>query len=239
VGVSSARESAGDGFKGAFEASSTSAAQSMSTRKPSHSGPLLTSPRRPGPRGGEGGKKLRWRTRARRPSCDADAVTSEVFKGRLIGVRIDERGREVVRHPPASVIVAVDDRRLVWLVRSPRPVAEGSLVEVPAGLVDPGESPEQAARRELHEECGVQAERWEELASAYSSPGYSDERIHVFLATELRQVGGEEPLGEIEGRLQAPIEEALELCSGNLQSLAALLLADRRLAAGGRLSHPG
>jgi ADP-ribose pyrophosphatase len=166
-------------------------------------------------------------------------VTAEVFKGRLITVRIDERGREVVQHPAASVIVAVDDQKMVWLVRSSRPVAEGSLVEVPAGMVDPGESPEQAARRELHEECGVQADRWEELASAYSSPGYSDERIHVFLATELRYVGGEEALGEIEGRLRAPMEEALELCSANLQSLAALLLAGRRLAAGGRPSHPG
>jgi ADP-ribose pyrophosphatase len=166
-------------------------------------------------------------------------VTEEVFRGRLIAVQIDDRGREVVRHPPASVIVAVDDLEMVWLVRSSRPVAEGSLVEVPAGLVDPGESPERAARRELHEECGLEAARWEELASAYSSPGYSDERIHVFLATELRQVGGEEALGEIEGRLQAPMEEALKLCSGNLQSLAALVLANRRLAARGRTDHRG
>jgi ADP-ribose pyrophosphatase len=163
----------------------------------------------------------------------------EVFKGKLISVRVDEQGRELVAHPPASVIVAVEDGKRVWLVRSSRPVPEKSLVEVPAGLVDPGESPEEAARRELQEECGVAADRWEELASAYSSPGYSDERIHVYLATGLRRVGGEEPLGAVEERFTADIQEALQLCSANLQSLAALLLARRRLADRDDAPHPG
>jgi ADP-ribose pyrophosphatase len=157
--------------------------------------------------------------------------SKEIFSGRLISVRVDERGHELVSHPPAVVMVAVDGEDRVWLVRSSRPVPERSLVEVPAGLVDPGESPDEAARRELREECGLEAGRWQKLASAYSSPGFSDERIHVYLATELRQVGGEEPLGEVEERLTASLEEAFSLCSANLQSLAALLLASRRLAA--------
>jgi ADP-ribose pyrophosphatase len=155
----------------------------------------------------------------------------EVFNGRLISVRVDERGYELVSHPPAVVMVAIDGQGRVWLVRSSRPVPERSLIEVPAGLVDPGESPEEAARRELREECGLEAGRWQKLASAYSSPGFSDERIHVYLATDLREVGGEEPLGEVEERLTASMDEALRLCSANLQSLAALLLARRRLAA--------
>jgi ADP-ribose pyrophosphatase len=166
-------------------------------------------------------------------------MADQVFKGKLITVRLDERGREVVAHPPASVIVAVEDSDQVWLVRSSRPVTERSLVEVPAGLVDPGESPEECARRELQEECGLEAERWEELASAYSSPGYSDERIHVYLATGLRRVGGEEPLGAVEERFTADIQEALQLCSANLQSLAALLLAMRRLTDRDEAGHPG
>jgi ADP-ribose pyrophosphatase len=157
--------------------------------------------------------------------------SKEIFSGRLISVRVDERGHELVLHPPAVVMVAVDGEDRVWLVRSSRPVPERSLVEVPAGLVDPGESPEEAARRELREECGLEAGRWQKLASAYSSPGFSDERIHVYLATELRLVGGEEALGAVEERLTASLEEALSLCSANLQSLAALLLASRRLAA--------
>jgi ADP-ribose pyrophosphatase len=117
-------------------------------------------------------------------------------------------------------------------------VPERTLIEVPAGLVEPEESPDAAARRELLEECGVEAGRWEKLASAYSSPGFSDERIHVYLATELREVSSDPSTLEIEERVQASLDEALVLCSGNLQSLAALLLARRRLAVA-RPEHPG
>ena len=166
-------------------------------------------------------------------------MAREVFNGRLISVRVDDHGLELVAHPPAVVMVALEESGDVWLVRSRRPVPEQTLVEVPAGLIDPGESPAEAARRELHEECGLEAERWEELASAYSSPGFCDERVHVYLATGLRHVGGEEPAGAVEEKFPAGIEEALRLCSANLQSLAALLLASRRLARGGGAGHPG
>jgi 8-oxo-dGTP pyrophosphatase MutT (NUDIX family) len=124
-------------------------------------------------------------------------------------------------------------------VRSERSVPEGTLVEVPAGLVDPEESADQAARRELREECGLEAESWEALASAYSSPGFTDERIHVHLATGLRHVGGEEAPGPVQGRFTAEMEEAIDLCSGNLQSLAALLLAARHLAKRDGAGHRG
>lgn len=156
-------------------------------------------------------------------------MAGEIFRGRLITVRVDERGHELVAHPPAVVVVALDDRSHVWLVRSPRPVAERSLVEVPAGLVDEGETPEQAGRRELREECGLEADSWQELASAYSSPGFTDERIHVYLATGLRQVEGQDPDPAIEEKFTAALPQALELCARNLQSLVALLLAGRRL----------
>jgi ADP-ribose pyrophosphatase len=118
-------------------------------------------------------------------------------------------------------------------------VPERTLVEVPAGLVDPDESAEQAARRELREECGLEGESWEELASAYSSPGFTDERIHVYLATGLRHVGGEEAPGPVQERFTAGMEEAVDLCSANLQSLAALLLASRRLARRDGAGHRG
>jgi ADP-ribose pyrophosphatase len=166
-------------------------------------------------------------------------VAREVFEGKLISVRVDDAGHELVAHPPAVVIVAIDPDRRVWLVRSRRPVPEGTLVEVPAGLVDEGETPAEAARRELHEECGLEADSWEELASAYSSPGFTDERAHVFLAQGVRHVGGEEDPGEVEERLTAEMEEALGLCSANLQSLAALLLASRRLGRGAAGGHHG
>jgi 8-oxo-dGTP pyrophosphatase MutT (NUDIX family) len=166
-------------------------------------------------------------------------MAREIFTGKLISVRVDERGHELVGHPPAVVMVAVERDGAVWLVRSKRPVPEGTLVEVPAGLVDPEESAHQAARRELREECGLEAESWEELASAYSSPGFTDERIHVYLATGLTHVGGEEAPGPVQDRFTAEMEEAVDLCSANLQSLAALLLASRRLARRGGGGHPG
>ena len=166
-------------------------------------------------------------------------MAREIFTGKLISVRVDDQGLELVAHPPAVVMVALEESGEVWLVRSRRPVPEQTLVEVPAGLVDPGESPAQAARRELHEECGLEAERWEELASAYSSPGFTDERIHVYLATGLTHVGGEEAPGPVQDRFTAEMEEAVDLCSANLQSLAALLLASRRLARRGGGGHPG
>ncbi|MBJ7597912.1 MAG: NUDIX hydrolase [Candidatus Nephthysia bennettiae] len=166
-------------------------------------------------------------------------MAREIFTGKLISVRVDERGYELVGHPPAVVIVAVERNGTVWLVRSQRPVPDGTLVEVPAGLVDPDESVDEAARRELREECGLEAESWEELASAYSSPGFTDERIHVYLATGLRHVGGEEAPGPVQERFTAGFEQAVDLCAANLQSLAALLLASRRLARRDGTGHRG
>jgi ADP-ribose pyrophosphatase len=160
-------------------------------------------------------------------------MRGEVFRGRLIRVRVDERGYELVEHPPAVVIVAleVDDAGecLTWLVRVPRPATGGSLIEAPAGLIDAGETPEQAARRELREECGVEADRWEELGAAWSSPGFTNERIHLFLATGLRHVGGDDPDGVIEERLRVPLVQALDLAGESMPSRTALLLAARKM----------
>jgi 8-oxo-dGTP pyrophosphatase MutT (NUDIX family) len=161
-------------------------------------------------------------------------VDREVFRGRLIRVRVDEQGYELVEHPPAVVIVALDVDAAgdcpTWLVRVRRPATGRSLVEAPAGLIDEGETPEQAARRELREECGLEADHWEELGSAWSSPGFTDERIHLFLATGLRHVGGDDPDGVIEERFQAPLSRALHLAGESMPSRTALLLAARKLS---------
>jgi len=156
-----------------------------------------------------------------------------VFRRRLIRVRVDRRGYELVEHPPAVVIAAVDldaaGEYRAWLVRVRRPATGRSLVEAPAGLVDDGEAPEEAARRELREECGLEAQHWEELGSAWSSPGFTDERIHLFLATGLRHVGGDDPDEVIEERLRMPLAQAMELAGESLPSRAVLLLAARKL----------
>ncbi|MBV8070203.1 MAG: NUDIX hydrolase [Acidobacteriaceae bacterium] len=93
--------------------------------------------------------------------------------------------RSIVRHPGSAVMMAVDDAERILLVKQYRLPAEAYLWELPAGRLDPGESPIEAAKRELQEETGYQAKRWDELASFWASPGYVSERMTVFLAQEL------------------------------------------------------
>lgn len=118
-----------------------------------------------------------------------------VFKGRAFSVTVDDiqepglkgkRVREVVRHGPSSVILALDDTGRVLMVRQYRHAAGLTLWELPAGGVDPGETPAACARRELIEETGYRARNWKKLVRYYPSPGMLDEDMHVFLATGLK-----------------------------------------------------
>lgn len=95
-----------------------------------------------------------------------------------------EISRSVVRHNGSAVILAVHKKNIL-LVRQYRLPAEKSLWELPAGKVDEGETPMAAAKRELAEETGYTAENWSLLASFYASPGFVNERMHVYLATDL------------------------------------------------------
>ena len=93
--------------------------------------------------------------------------------------------RSVVRHAGSAVMMAVDARRRILLVRQYRLPAEKYLWELPAGRLDPGEKPQQAAKRELAEETGYKARTWKVLSSFWVSPGYVQERMTIFLATDL------------------------------------------------------
>ncbi len=93
--------------------------------------------------------------------------------------------RAIVRHSGSAVMMAVDAQRRILLVRQYRLPANANLWELPAGRLDPGEKPLQAARRELIEETGYSARRWKKLISFYPSPGYVSEKMTIFLATEL------------------------------------------------------
>jgi ADP-ribose pyrophosphatase len=97
---------------------------------------------------------------------------------------------EMLRHPGASAVVPfLDDPQApdprVLLIRQFRHAADDFIWEVPAGRLDPGESPEHAARRELEEETGLRARTVERLTTIYTTPGFTDERIHLFLARDL------------------------------------------------------
>ena len=93
--------------------------------------------------------------------------------------------RAIVRHSGSAVMMAADAQRRILLVRQYRLPANANLWELPAGRLDPGEKPLQAAKRELIEETGYTARQWKKLISFYPSPGYVSEKMTIFLATEL------------------------------------------------------
>jgi ADP-ribose diphosphatase len=157
-----------------------------------------------------------------------DAARS-VYEGRLLGLTVERWGeheREIVEHPGAVAIVAVDADGYVTLVRQLREPARKRLLELPAGTAEPGEEPLATAQRELQEECGLTGGEWFELAAFWTTPGFCRERMHVFAAEGVER-GEASPaddeelelvrwrLAEIRGRL-GEIEDA--------KSLAGLLL---------------
>jgi 8-oxo-dGTP pyrophosphatase MutT (NUDIX family) len=94
----------------------------------------------------------------------------------------------VVEYPDSVIIVATEADEIV-LVRQTRPGAGGTTLELPAGCLEDGETPEEAAVRELAEECGLAAGSWRKLGSFWAAPAYSTEYVHVFEAGDLREVG--------------------------------------------------
>lgn len=98
---------------------------------------------------------------------------------------------EVVRHPGGAAVVAIDERNRVCLLRQYRHAGGGWLWELPAGKIDQPESPQQTAQRELQEEAGLAASDWQRLGSFLSTPGFCDERIHLYLARGLKPVTAE------------------------------------------------
>ena len=141
--------------------------------------------------------------------------------------------RDKVWHPGAVGIVAVDDSH-VWLTRQPREAAGMTAsLEIPAGKLDvPGEAPLETAKRELAEEIGKRAERWEELLVFYTSPGFSDERIWLYVATALSDVpavgGDEDERIEILPWPLARLDEAISACEDSKTLIALLWLVSRR-----------
>ena len=130
---------------------------------------------------------------------------------------------EVLRLPDSVSIVAVDGQQLV-LVRQTRAGADGRTLELPAGSIEEGESPEECAARELVEECGLTAASWRKLGEFWAAPDYSTEYVHVFEARDLVDVG----IGEREEGDDLVVERrALRGVIGELSdanSLAALAL---------------
>lgn len=116
---------------------------------------------------------------------------------------------EIVRHPGGAAAVAIDDRAQVCLLRQWRYVVGGWIWELPAGKLDPNETPATTAERELREEAGLVAARWTPLGRAISSPGVFTEVVHLFLAQDLTQVGAQTEAHECLEVHWLPLREAL------------------------------
>jgi ADP-ribose pyrophosphatase len=115
----------------------------------------------------------------------APDASRRVYDGRLLGLTVERWGeheREIVEHPGAVAIVAVDGEGYVTLVRQLRESTRKRLLELPAGTAEPGEAPLATARRELQEECGLTGGEWDELAALWTTPGFCRERMHLFAA---------------------------------------------------------
>jgi ADP-ribose pyrophosphatase len=151
-----------------------------------------------------------------------------LFEGAIFSVERRE-GRDVVVHGPAVAVVAVDNDQRVVLVRQPRVPAGGSVLELPAGGVEDGEAPLETARRELVEETGLHGGEWLEAAVFFTSPGYSDEKMHLFIATGLEE-GEASPEGSEEIELvRVPLDELPGLIAecDDAKTLVGLLLLMR------------
>ena len=108
-----------------------------------------------------------------------------MYDGKLFDVTLERWGahdREIVEHPGAVAIVALDKEGMVTLVRQRREAAGKQLLELPAGTLEQDEEPLASARRELAEETGLSGGNWRELAAFYTTPGFCRERMHLFLA---------------------------------------------------------
>jgi ADP-ribose pyrophosphatase len=169
-----------------------------------------------------------------------------VWKGKIAEVRLERFRhpdgevveREVIGHPGAVAVVAHDEER-VWLVRQPREAAgEPELLELPAGKMDvEGEGPLETAKRELAEEIGKAARDWRELTSFYTSPGFTNERVIVYLATGLSEASAEADDSE---RIEvvpwplARLDEAIESCHDSKSLVGLLWFAAERAGLLGR-----
>jgi ADP-ribose pyrophosphatase len=145
-----------------------------------------------------------------------------IYRGRVVKLDVDrvvepsgkEVDREVIRHPGAAVLLPVTSDQTILLIRQYRYAADEWMLEVPAGTIDPGETPEQTAARELVEETGYHARVLEKLVEFFPSPGILTERMHLFLATDLEKRTASPDSDESLELVELPFERALALEPG-------------------------
>lgn len=163
-----------------------------------------------------------------------------VFQGRVVQVNLEivrlpngqEAELEIIRHPGGAAVLAVDDKHRVCLLHQFRHAAGGYIWELPAGKIDNREPPFQTAQRELQEEAGCTAERWESLGEVVSSPGVFAEVVHLFLAQGLKQAGATPDAHEVFTIEWRPFSEVVRMAGEgeirDAKSVAAIFRALQR-----------
>lgn len=144
-------------------------------------------------------------------------MVKPIYKGTVVTLNVDTvrlpNGHtidlEVIRHPGASAVVPLKQDGTVVLIRQFRHAADGFIYEIPAGKLHPKEAPLDCAARELEEEIGYKAGRFELLSSIFTAPGFADEVIHVYLATELTRGTQNLDQDEILDVVEMPLKEAI------------------------------
>ena len=164
-----------------------------------------------------------------------------IYQGKILNLRVDTlrlpsgrlTQREIIEHEPCVAMVALDAAGNVLLVRQPREAVGKELLEIPAGKIEPGESPRECLERELREETGYSPGEVEELGGFYTSPGFCSEYIHLYLVRNPRPSGESPDPDEISELVRLPLKRVPELiASGELcdaKSIAGLILTIWRL----------
>jgi ADP-ribose pyrophosphatase len=146
-------------------------------------------------------------------------ATRKIYSGRIVKLDVHEVAladgqhskREVIRHPGAAAVVALDADQNLLLVEQYRIAADRVLLELPAGTLYPEEPPEECALRELQEETGFKAGTLQSLGGFFAAPGYTTEYIHLFLGTDLTQSALPKDVDEVIEVVRLPFAEALRM----------------------------
>jgi ADP-ribose pyrophosphatase len=163
--------------------------------------------------------------------------SEQIYQGRVFNVRRDrvrlpngeETHLDIVEHNDAVTLLPIDEMGRIWFVRQYRHPAGEDVLELPAGVVEDGEPPEESALREIREETGMAAGQIQKIGEFYLAPGYSAEFMHIYLARDLKPGALEADADEFLTVEQYSVEEAYQMVGSGLirdaKTLAALFLA--------------
>lgn len=159
-------------------------------------------------------------------------ASKEIFKGKIINLRVDtvklpngkEATREVVEHPGAVAVVALNEKNELVMIHQFRAPINEVIIEIPAGKLEKGEDPLVCAKRELEEETGYQAASWKQMFTFYTTPGFSDEKMYLYMAKDLKSLEQSLDEDEFVELVYIPVKDALDMArNGKIKDAKTIL----------------